>query len=77
MTYVQKIRPQGSVVLLLRSVGVAVCITVGLFHVCAELVLLVTTHVGIAHEVQRVVVNAHCRCNKVQFDLSERDGRLV
>ena len=53
----------------LRLVRVAVPLAVGLLHVHAELVLLVTAHVGVAHEVQRVVVDAHHRRHKVQLDL--------
>lgn len=56
------------------SVGIAVSITVRLLHVNAELVLLVTAHVGVTHEVQRVVVDAHCWSNKVQFDLQRWGG---
>lgn len=55
------------------SVWVAVAIAVSLLDVYVELVLLVTAHVGVAHEVQGVVVNAHCWCHKVQFHLWSRD----
>lgn len=51
------------------SVWVTVSIAVRLLHIDAELILLVTAHVCVTHEVQGVVVNAHCWCNKVQFHL--------
>lgn len=50
-------------------VGVTDSIAVGLLHIHAELVLLVTAHVCVTHEVQRVVMNAHRGCNKVQLHL--------
>lgn len=54
-------------------VRVTVSIAVGLLHIHAELVLLVTAHVRVTHEVQRVVMNAHRGCNKVQLHLQKRD----
>ena len=59
----------------LGLVRVAVSLAVRLLHVHAELILLVTAHVGVAHEVQRVVVDAHHRRDKVQLDLERIDGR--
>lgn len=56
------------------SVWVTVSLTVGLLHICAELVLLVTAHVCVAHEVKGVVVNAHCWSNKVQLHLQREGG---
>lgn len=56
------------------SVWIAVSITICLLHVNAELVLLVTAHVRITHEVQCVVMDAHGWCNKVQFHLQRGMG---
>lgn len=56
------------------SVWIAVSITVCLLHVNTELVLLVTAHVRITHEVQCVVMDAHGWCNKVQFHLQRGVG---
>lgn len=58
-------------------VRVAVSVAVGLLHVHAELVLLVAAHVGVAHEVQGVVMNAHRRSDKVQFDLRTEETNTV
>lgn len=56
------------------SVWIAVSITVRLLHINTELVLLVTAHVRITHEVKCVVMDAHGWCNKVQFHLQREVG---
>lgn len=54
-------------------VGVAVALR--FFHVHAELVLLVAAHVGVAHEVQRVVVRPRGRGHEIQLHLGSEEGR--
>lgn len=53
----------------LELITVTVSLTVCLLNVRAELVFLVTAHVGVAHEVQRVVVHTNNGCHKVEFYL--------
>lgn len=52
--------------------SIRIAVALSLLHVHAEFVLLVAPHVGIAHEVQGVVVGPGGWCHKVQFHLKTR-----
>lgn len=56
-------------------VGVAVAFR--LLHIHAELVLLVTAHVGVAHEIQRVVVRPRSRGHEIQLHLSSKEEQVL
>lgn len=52
--------------------SVRVRVALGLLDVHAEFVLLVTAHVGVAHEEQRVVLGARGRRHEIQLHLGTR-----
>ena len=58
------------------SVRVAVALAVGLLYIHAELVLLIAAHVGVAHEVQRVVMDPQHGRHKVQFHLRHTGNNM-
>ena len=54
---------------ILITLGSAFLIRISLFNINGEFVLLITSHVSIAHKIQHVGIASWIRRHKVQFDL--------
>lgn len=61
----------------LELITVTFPLTVCFINIHAKLVFLVAAHVGIAHEVQCVVVHTNNRCHKVKFHLRDENRAQV